>query len=100
MGYAANVRDLKRQNGAAIRAMRKLDANDMSLYDLAEAIGLKPQVLRNIENETAQASWEALGRMARALTVPLAAITRWPPELEPAWAADADDDTEDPAVAA
>jgi DNA-binding XRE family transcriptional regulator len=97
---AGNVRDLKRQNGAAIRALRKLDANDMSLYDLAEAIGLKTQVLRNIENETSQASWEALGRIAAALCVPLAAITRWPPELEPAWAADADDDTESADIAA
>jgi transcriptional regulator with XRE-family HTH domain len=99
MAYAANLRDLKRQNGASIRAMRKLNGMHAP-DDLAEAVGLKPQVLRNYESETGQASWEALARMARALSVPLAAITRWPPELEPAWAADADDDTESPAVAA
>src|ERR1700685_3181036 len=99
MGYAANVRDLKRQNGASIRALRKLKGMHAP-DDLAEAVGLKPQVMRNYESETAQPSWAALARMAQALSVPIAAITRWPPDLEPAWAADADGDTEDPAVAA
>ena len=94
MAYAGNVRDLKRQNGASIRAFRKLSGMS-SPDDLAEAVDLKPQVLRNYEGESAQASWEALARMARALCVPLAAITRWPPDLEPAWATDADTENAD-----
>lgn len=79
MSEAGNLNGLPRQNGASIRALRKLAANNMSIDGLAEAVGLVPQAVRNIENESTQASWETLARMARALSVPVNAITRWPP---------------------
>jgi transcriptional regulator with XRE-family HTH domain len=61
-----------RQNGAAIRALRRKDGQ--SVRELAEAAGLGEQPLRNIENGFRQASWEALARIAKALSVPVAAI--------------------------
>lgn len=65
-----------RQNGPAIRALRRKDGRQVS--DLAEVVGLHPQALTNIENEFRQASPETLSRIARALCVPIAAITRDP----------------------
>ena len=79
MTEAGNLSGLPRQNGATIRAIRKLAANNMSIDGLAEAVGLAPQAVRNIENESTQASWETLARMARALSVSVGVITRWPP---------------------
>ena len=68
-----------RQNGAAIRALRRKDGQSVS--DFAEATGLYVQALRNIENGSRQASWETLNRIANALCVPVAAIVRdLPPE--------------------
>lgn len=69
---AAHLRT--RQNGAAIRALRRKDGQQVS--DLAEAVGLHPQALVNIENGWRQASWETISRIARALAVPDAAILR------------------------
>jgi transcriptional regulator with XRE-family HTH domain len=69
-----------RQNGAAIRALRRKDGQSVS--DLAESVGLSAQGLTNIENEFRQASPEALNRIARALSVPVAAITRTPVPAE------------------
>lgn len=63
-----------RQNGAAIRALRRKDGQSVS--DLAEALGMHPQAVTNIENEFRQASPETLSRIARALGVPVAAIMR------------------------
>jgi transcriptional regulator with XRE-family HTH domain len=71
-----------RQNGAAIRALRRESGEKVSV--LATASGLHTQALVNIENGSRQASWEALNRLARALGVPLAAITRDPPPGLPA----------------
>jgi transcriptional regulator with XRE-family HTH domain len=68
---------MTRQNGAAIRALRRKDGQSVS--DLAEACGLtNAQSLVNIENEFRQASIELLNRIARALGVPVAAILRDP----------------------
>jgi transcriptional regulator with XRE-family HTH domain len=61
-----------RQNGAAIRALRRKDGQ--SVPDFAEAAALGEQALRNIENGFRQGSWEALNRIAKALAVPVAAI--------------------------
>ena len=79
-----NAADLRtRQNGAAIRALRRKDGRKVS--ELAEAVGLHVQALTNIENGFRQASWETLSRIAKALCVPVEAIAN---DLQPA----ADDD--------
>lgn len=72
--------DLTRQNGATIRAMRRLQG--LEVGDLAEMARFKnTQSLVNIETEFRQASWEALSRIATALCVPLASLARVrPPE--------------------
>jgi transcriptional regulator with XRE-family HTH domain len=63
-----------RQNGAAIRAIRKKDRRTVA--DVAAYAGLKPQTLTNIENNSKPVSREALLKIADLLGVPLAAITR------------------------
>ena len=63
-----------RQNGAAIRVIRKLSG--MSPADLAAAIGIAEQSLRNIENDSRPASEAVLYAIAGRLDVPLRAITR------------------------
>lgn len=63
-----------RQNGAAIRVIRKLQR--LSTADLAEAVGLGEQSLRNIENGSRPASDEVIFALARTLGVPVGAITR------------------------
>lgn len=63
-----------RQNGAAIRAIRKKDRR--SARDVAHQVGIHEQGLRNIENNTRPASTEVLRRIADILDVPVEAITR------------------------
>lgn len=63
-----------RQNGAAIRAIRKKDRRTVA--DVAAYAGLKPQTLTNIENNSKPVSREALLKIADLLGVPIAAITR------------------------
>jgi transcriptional regulator with XRE-family HTH domain len=63
-----------RQNGAAIRALRKKDRRTVA--DVAAFAGLKPQTLTNIENNSKPASKEALLKIADLLGIPVAAITR------------------------
>lgn len=63
-----------RQNGAAIRALRKKDRRTVA--DVAAFAGLKPQTLTNIENNSKPASKEAMLKIADLLGVPVAAITR------------------------
>jgi transcriptional regulator with XRE-family HTH domain len=78
----------RRQNGAAIRALRVKDRR--SARDLAEHVGIHEQALRNIENNTRPASPEVMRRIADILNVPVAAITRdgeTADEAEPAGAA-------------
>lgn len=86
--HTMTTADLKRQNGATIRAMRRLQGLEVS--DLAEMAGFKnTQSLVNIETEFRQASWQALSRIARALCVPVASLARMqPPEPEPAQVVD------------
>jgi DNA-binding XRE family transcriptional regulator len=68
-----NAADLRtRQNGAAIRALRRKDGRKVG--ELADAVGLHAQALVNIENGFRQASWETLARIAKALCVPVEAI--------------------------
>lgn len=61
-------------NGAAIRAIRK--SKRVTVVHLAEQIGLHEQSLRNIENGNRPASRMAILSLARALNVPVDAITR------------------------
>jgi transcriptional regulator with XRE-family HTH domain len=63
-----------RQNGAAIRALREKDRRGVT--DMAQHVGLHPQALRNIENNTKPASAETIRRIADILNVPVEAITR------------------------
>jgi len=63
-----------RQNGAAIKAIRKKDRR--SLADVAQYAGLHPQALVNIENNSRPASAEVIVKIAEILDVPVAAITR------------------------
>lgn len=64
-----------RQNGAAIRAIRK--AKNMQLRQLADYVGLScPQALTNIENGHRPAGRIVLLSIARGLDVPVEAITR------------------------
>jgi transcriptional regulator with XRE-family HTH domain len=81
-----------RQNGAAIRALRVKDRR--SANDMAQQVGLHPQALRNIENNTKPAGTETIRRIADLLNVPVEAITRngagicdEPAEAEPEGAA-------------
>ncbi len=69
----------KRQNGAAIRALREKDG--WSQAGLARAAGVDQSDISRFETESANASVATLNRIARALRVPVAAVMR---ELEPA----------------
>jgi transcriptional regulator with XRE-family HTH domain len=64
------------QNGAAIRALRQKDG--WRQLDLAQRVGVTQSALSQIESETKPASELLLNKIARALRVPLAAITRDP----------------------
>ncbi len=63
-----------RQNGAAIRAIRELSG--LSPGDLAAAIDIKEQSLRNIENGSRPASDAVIYAIAGKLGVPVEAITK------------------------
>lgn len=63
-----------RQNGAAIRALRKKDRRGVT--DFARHAGLHPQALRNIENGSRGASVDVILRLADILNVSVEAITR------------------------
>ena len=77
----ASERPPRRQNGAAIRAIRRKDGRGVS--ELAEACKLAPGALTNIECNHRQASWEALNRIARELAVPVKALLRDPDGPQP-----------------
>ena len=64
----------KRQNGAALRALREKDG--WSQTDLARACGMTQANYWRIEAEAANARVESLNKIARALRVPVAAIMR------------------------
>lgn len=63
-----------RQNGQAIRSLREKDGYTQRAF--AQAIGMKPANLCNIENETHSARVPTLNKIARQLRVPVAAIMR------------------------
>jgi transcriptional regulator with XRE-family HTH domain len=63
-----------RQNGAAIRALREKDKR--SPADMARHVGLHPQALRNIENNSKPAGSDTIKAIADILDVPIEAITR------------------------
>ncbi|WP_204015997.1 helix-turn-helix domain-containing protein [Sphaerimonospora thailandensis] len=60
----------------AIRTIRQL--RKKSMKELAEAVKITPQSLSNAENETKRVSLDLLNRIAIALEIPLAAISRVP----------------------
>lgn len=64
----------RRQNGAAIRALREKDG--WSQTALAEKVGIRQASLSAIESESANAYITTLNLIARALRVPVAAIMR------------------------
>jgi transcriptional regulator with XRE-family HTH domain len=80
-----------RQNGAAIRAFRKKER--LTVAELAGFVGLHPQALVNIENNSRPASPKAIRNLARVLGVPGEAITRAGVPLD-------DEDAPDEAMAA
>jgi XRE family transcriptional regulator, regulator of sulfur utilization len=68
-----------RQNGAAIRSLREKDGWHQP--EFARKVGMSQSALSNIEREKRSARPATIHRIARALRVPVAAITR---EQEPA----------------
>lgn len=64
------------QHGPAIRALRIKDG--LSVNGLAELVGCAQSAISNIELERKQPSEQMLNRIARALHVPVAAISREP----------------------
>lgn len=64
------------QNGIAVRVIR--ENLGITRKQLAEKIGISQPHLRNLETENRSATREIISRLADALGVPLAAITRYP----------------------
>lgn len=64
------------QHGPAIRALRIKDG--MSVDGLAQMIGCAQSVISHIELEQKHPTLQMLNRIARALHVPVAAISREP----------------------
>ena len=67
---------VKRQNGAAIRAIRK--AQNIKLTHLAQRVGVNAGFLCHVEAERCYASQQTIDRLAKELAVPVKAITRNP----------------------
>ena len=63
-----------RQNGAAIRSLREKDGWHQP--EFAKEVGMSQSALSNIEREKRSARPATIHRIARALRVPVAAITR------------------------
>lgn len=74
---SGEAQPLRIQNGAAIRSLRLKDG--WSVAALAAQVGISQPTLTNIELEHRSVSRQVLNRIARALCVPEAAITRNPP---------------------
>jgi XRE family transcriptional regulator, regulator of sulfur utilization len=70
-----------RQNGAAIRSLREKDGWHQP--EFARRVGMSQSALSNIEREKRSARPATIHRIARALRVPVAAITREPAERWP-----------------
>jgi transcriptional regulator with XRE-family HTH domain len=69
-----------RQNGAAIRSLREKDGWHQP--EFARKVGMSQAALSNIEREKRSARPATIHRIARALRVPVAAITRDYDEME------------------
>lgn len=67
---------VKRQNGAAIRAIRK--AQKIKLTDMAQRIGVNAGFLCHVEANRRHASQRTIERLAEELAVPVEAISRDP----------------------
>ena len=63
-----------RQNGAAIRSLREKDGRRQP--EFARKVGMSQSALSNTERDKRSAWSAAIHRIARALRVPVAAITR------------------------
>jgi transcriptional regulator with XRE-family HTH domain len=69
-----------RQNGAAIRSLREKDGWHQP--EFARKVGMSQAALSNIEREKRSARPATIHRIAHALRVPVAAITRDYDEME------------------
>lgn len=70
----SRVQPRLRQNGAAIRSLREKDGWHQP--EFARKVGMSQSALSNIEREKRSARPATIHRIARALRVPVAAITR------------------------
>jgi transcriptional regulator with XRE-family HTH domain len=77
---ASGVPGRLRQNGAAIRSLREKDGWHQP--EFARQVGMSQAALSNIEREKRSARPATIHRIARALRVPVAAITRDYCEME------------------
>ncbi|MFB4265395.1 helix-turn-helix domain-containing protein [Nonomuraea sp. GTA35] len=68
--------DTVQQHGPAIRALRIKDG--LSAAGLAELVGCAQSVISHLEAEQKRPSEQMLNKIARALHVPVAAISREP----------------------
>jgi transcriptional regulator with XRE-family HTH domain len=73
-GVTGRVGGKLRQNGAAIRSLREKDGWHQP--EFARKVGMSQAALSNIEREKRSARPATIHRIARALRVPVAAITR------------------------
>jgi len=73
-GFTGGTPGRLRQNGAAIRCLREKDGWHQP--EFARKVGMSQAALSNIEREKRTARPATIHRIARALRVPVAAITR------------------------
>jgi transcriptional regulator with XRE-family HTH domain len=78
--FAGGTPQKLRQNGAAIRSLREKDGWHQP--EFARKVGMSQAALSNIEREKRSARPATIHRIARALRVPVAAITRDYDEME------------------
>jgi len=73
-GHTSGTPGKLRQNGAAIRSLREKDGWHQP--EFARKVGMSQAALSNIEREKRSARPATIHRIAHALRVPVAAITR------------------------
>lgn len=73
---SVSLRDVARQNGAALRAFRQM--RGLSAADLAQRVDVTDPHIRNLENEHRSAQPELLAKIALVLDVPEQALKRLP----------------------
>lgn len=79
-GVAGRAPGKLRQNGPAIRSLREKDGWHQP--EFARKVGMSQAALSNIEREKRSARPATIHRIARALRVPVAAITRESDQIE------------------